>query len=197
LRGYFNIALFAESDELISLCTDLACSNLANQADGYLLGEHAWPHVTLCQFSLNESEISSVWSQIESIQSDPFKIRFSHIYILAGVMEHAGKRWVGLAVTPSKELMSLQKTIYDKLLALNIQSTTPSSSYFPHLTWARTGGTSPLSMSHFPAQTFWHEPYSFGLSLGRTDKNNFGIYEERLFPLPVRSHNVMKAGSPK
>jgi 2'-5' RNA ligase len=107
-------------------------------------------------------------------------------------MEHTGKRWVGLAVAASKELGSLQKNVYDKLLALNIQSTTPSSTYFPHLTWARTTGAGPLSITSFPNQNFWHEAYSFAVSLGRTDENNFGIYRERLLPLPVRSRNVVK-----
>ena len=190
--SYFNIALFAESEELIGICTDLARSNLAGQADGYLLGEDAWPHITLCQFSLNESQIPSVWSQIENLQTTPLKIRFSHIYILPGVMEHTGKRWVGLAVAPHPQLSTLQKTIYDKLLSQNIQSTTAPGIYFPHLTWARTDGKSPLSMTSFPAQNFWHENHSFSLSLGRTDENNFGIYRERLLPLPVRSRNAAK-----
>jgi 2'-5' RNA ligase len=188
----FNIALFADSDDLISSCTGLARDNLASQADGYLLGEDAWPHVTLCQFSLDPKDVASIWSAVELLARQPILLSFHHLYMMPGVQEHTNKTWLGLAVTPSAEILKLQKSIYEKLHDLKIQSTTPPDSYFPHLTWGRIDASQGASIAHFPPQNIWRDRHSFSLSLGRSDVNGIGIYHERLYPLPLKSINKSK-----
>lgn len=190
-REYFNIALFAESDEVISTCCELARANV-HPADGYLLGKDAWPHVTLCQFSLEESKLPDLWSAVENLLSKPILIRFSHIYILPGVLAHAGKNWLGLAVERANELLSVQKATYDKLLSMGIQSTTPSAIYFPHLTWGRMDGGKPISITRTPSAEFWQASHPFTYSIGRTDVTNLGIYEERLYPVAARRGSANK-----
>ena len=187
--AHFNIALFAESDELIADLTEFARRSLETHADGYLLGEDAWPHITLCQFIVDESKVASLWSAVSNLQVDPIKLCFSHIYILPGVLIHKGKHWVGLAVTPDAGLLSLQKAIYDKLASCKIEGITKPSSYFPHLTWGRVRPDALLSFEDFPPDDLFRKEYSFKLSLGRSDAGGFGIYRERLFPVPVRSLN--------
>ncbi|PWT94469.1 MAG: hypothetical protein C5B53_13045 [Candidatus Melainabacteria bacterium] len=189
--AHFNIALFAESDELIAACTKFARSNLAQYADGYLLGEDAWPHITLSQFIVEENKIASVWSAVESLRTDPIKLRFSHIYILPGVLIHKGKQWVGLALPANGEIFSLQKMVFDKLATLKIEGITKPNSYFPHLTWGRVKPNATLNLEDIPPDEFWRKEYSFVLSLGRSDAGGFGIYRERLFPTPVRSLNAV------
>ena len=190
--AYFNIALFAESDDLIADCTKFARSNLEQYADGYLLGEDAWPHITLCQFMADESQVASIWSAVSNLRADPIKLCFGHIYILSGGSIHMGTHWVGFAVTPNAELLNLQKAVNDKLASCKIESITKPSSYFPHLTWGRVKPGANLSFQHFPPAEFFQREYTFKLSLGRSDNGGFGIYHERLFPLPARTFNAVK-----
>lgn len=180
--AHFNIALFPESDELISNCTKSARRILEAYADGYLLGDNAWPHITLCQFIVDESKASSVWSEIANVSIKPVTLHFTHLYTLPGVAIHQDKYWVGLAVPPDAALMSLQKTIYDKLGSLKIEGITKPNVYFPHLTWGRVKPNTSLDFQLLPPDEFWRKEYSFRVSLGRSDENGFGIYRERMFP---------------
>lgn len=60
MKSRYNIALIpsSESDSVVK-CAYF----LSDIADSYLLGKHSLPHVTLCQFQANESDIESIWEK--------------------------------------------------------------------------------------------------------------------------------------
>jgi len=181
----FNIALFPQDKQLIDQCIKLAQSNFSVQAEEYLLGDNASPHITLCQFDTAPSRIEEVWSSVASLQSKPLAVKFDHIHIWPGRNDHIGKYWLGLAVNKEEPLMALQLAVYEKLMSLKVMDPSPDShyfrsNYFPHLTWARCNGSKPLGMPVLPSPEFWTRSYLFSLSLGESGTN--GMYRKQLFP---------------
>lgn len=178
-KEYFNIALFAADPDFIANCIRLARVNLGKQADGYLLGDEAWPHITLSQFQADTERSSSIWSAVQDLQRDPIAVSFGHIYVLPGVEEHASCVWVGLACIAEKTLMTLQKSTNEKLVGLGIEPLTRTDTYFPHLTWARCHSRTALTISDWQTKDLWQREHPFRLSLGLSNRN--GIYRKRLF----------------
>ena len=173
----FNIALFPQEGVLLSQCIDFAQANLKKQADGYLLGPSAYPHVTLCQFKTKPARIKEIWSAVEGLQLEPMLVGFTHVFLWKGKEKHLGKHWVGLAVQKDQALIELQRKVYETLDKLGAEPGNLPADYVPHLTFARC--SSPVKdFSELPP-AFWHKPYPMGLSLGRSDEN--GVYSERLF----------------
>src|SRR5579872_2306579 len=119
---FFNIALLPLDEGFVHSCIHLAQANLKDQSREYLLGDHTYPHVTLCQFTAEHSQLESIWSSIEGTQREPLPLNFGHIYILPGRGAHAGKTWVGLTVVKSMPIMKLQKSIFESLQELGIES---------------------------------------------------------------------------
>lgn len=179
MTNHFNLALFPDDEQLMRACIDLAQANFADQASEYLLGEQAWPHITLCQFEAEVEKLSTIWTAVEDLQVP--EVNFRHIYVMPGLQLHEGKYWVGLAVDQTRALLDLQKTVYRNLKDCQIQSTTDPESYFPHLTWARCHGNKPVYITSLPPKELWQDRHLFSLSLGRSDRN--GVYQERLYPL--------------
>jgi 2'-5' RNA ligase len=177
---FFNIALLPTDENFVHNCIQLAQANLKDQSTGYLLGEHTYPHVTVCQFTAEHSQLGTIWSSIESMQREPLKLSFGHIYILPGGGIHADKVWVGLTIVKIAALINLQKSIYEKLLQLGIESSTKASSYTPHLTWARCDRNKPITISIMPPPELLQSQHTFSLTIGLSDVN--GVYQECLFP---------------
>jgi hypothetical protein len=57
----YNLALIPTSkkDEIT-----IFAKKLSYLADNYLIGEGSLPHVTLCQFNAEESDIRSIWEKV-------------------------------------------------------------------------------------------------------------------------------------
>ncbi len=172
----FNIALFPENKQFISDSIKLAQNNFANQAKEYLLGDNAWPHITLCQFAVEPGQLPIIWSTVNALALQPLSIRLSQFYIWL----YENHYWVGLATMREPELISLQLAIYEALTNLGIKGKQMPSTYFPHVTWARCSGEKPPIISVLPSTEFWLPPHLFKLSLG--ESNPFGVYRKRLFP---------------
>ena len=177
----FNIALWPDDESLLQECIRLAQLNCSEIADQYLIGDHACPHVTLCQINAETDELENIWAAIQSVHPKQLSLSFNQFYIKPGQNELEGYYWVGVGVRRAAEIINLQKTIYDQLLSLNLESRNKPLGYTPHLTWARCKGDSPQPIKYFPSNEFWSKSYTFSLSLGRSDKH--GVYHERLFSL--------------
>ena len=177
----FNIALFPQDKQFIADCIKLAQDNFDSQAEEYLLGENALPHITLCQFSAAPSHLAEIWSIISPLVSKSLSIRLTQIYILP----YEGAYWLGLATAREPELISLQLSVYESLANLGIKSNQSHSSYFPHITWARCSGNKPPELTVMPAEKFWSTPQLFNLSIG--ESSPYGVYRKRLFPKPRAS----------
>ncbi len=175
----FNIALFPESEQFISDCIKLAQNNFSAEADGYLLGDNAWPHITLCQFESKFTKVEAVWDSLITIQPQSLSIGFDHFYIRPGRDKHINKYWLGIAVTGEEQLTLLQTIIYNKLNELGIEGENIPSNYFPHLTLARCIGNRIPIISTLPPKEFWLSSYIFRLSIGQS--SSYGVYSKQLF----------------
>src|SRR2546423_1683524 len=109
MTHHFNIALLPKDDNFALACVDFAQANFSEQASEYLLGTEALPHVTLCQFEIETEleQLRTLWLAMESLQTMPILLKFSHIYILPGVEIHENRYWVGLAVEHLLNLSAL------------------------------------------------------------------------------------------
>jgi 2'-5' RNA ligase len=180
IAAHFNIALYPHSLALVTTLIELAEKNLSGQTDKYLIGKQALPHISLSQFVCQPELAKEVWSAIEDYVREPLSLQFSHIYIRAGVGSlHTGKIWVGLSVVPNQSLIDLQKSVYDRLQQMDIDSPTKPANYFPHLTFGRLSDTCKITISKMPKAGFWKASYPFDVSLGRS--NEIGVYSERLY----------------
>ncbi|MBP6747060.1 hypothetical protein KA344_17650 [bacterium] len=204
--SHFNLALYPQDAKLANACIALAQANFNEQASEYLLGENARPHVTLCQFQANEQQLESIWSAVEKLELEKeleldgkqerksklaldsnlkaLSLRFHHFYIKPGFQFHQDKYWLGLAISATPELLSLQKALHTLLAQMNIESPTLPQSYFPHLTLARCHSVdyaNPPLLTVLPALEIWQQDFVFQVSLGRS--NEYGVYLERLRPL--------------
>ena len=176
---YFNLALIPESDDLRSLCIELARANCEERADSYLLGDDASPHVTLCQFNALEADLGGIWSAFDDLSTAPVSLAFRHIYVQYGKGELAGMLWTGLAVKYEPTLIDLQRTIYTRLAKLGIEGRNIPANYFPHLTFARCQASAPVVISAAPKEDFWGAPFQFRMTVGSSDEH--GRYHETLF----------------
>ena len=175
---HFDVALYPQDESFRKECIRLARTNLSDRADGYLLAEDAFPHVTLTLFQSEEEKLAEIWKSITSLQSKPLELNFTHIYIDPD-MHTPGLLWVGLAVRPHAELSQLQQAVFDKLGSMGIVGRTKPETYFPHVTWSRCRDTVPFSLKELPSVAFYQKSYHFEMTIGRSNEN--GVYRERMY----------------
>jgi 2'-5' RNA ligase len=152
-----------------------AQTNFAIQAKEYLLGEHAFPHITLCQFEEDPNRIHEIWSALSSLSNKTLSIKLGPFYVLL----HENAYWAGLGTERLPELINLQLSVNEILNTLQIKSKQPHSTYFPHITWARCTDTKPPEIKILPNAEFWNQSYSFVLSIGQSSP--YGVYRKILF----------------
>lgn len=177
-HAHFNLALIPEDNEFREQCIELAQSNCKQLADGYLLGEEALPHVTVCQFTAAPGDLPHIWTNFSDLKDELQSILFRHIYIQYGKEDMLGKLWMGLAVTYEPALTELQKRCFERLLKIGIQSGNTPERYFPHLTFARCDATKTPSVQKAPPISLWLTRYAFRLTIGESDE--LGRYHKRL-----------------
>jgi 2'-5' RNA ligase len=175
---HFDVALFPKDESFRKECIKLARTNLGDRADGYLLAEDAFPHVTLTLFQSEEAKLAEIWKDMAALQSKPMELNFTHIYIDPD-MHTSGFLWVGLAVRPHAELTHLQQAVFDKLGSMGIVGRTKPETYFPHVTWSRCRDTVPFALKELPTVEFYKKSYPFEMTIGRSNEN--GVYRERMY----------------
>lgn len=182
---YYNLALVPESDSFSRVLVELARVNLTEQASGYMLGEQAIPHVTICQFQAQDKQVDALWNSLSAEDSSALQafmpLVFSHIYIKPGKNQHLDKYWVGLAVQWHTAIFTLQNWATCQLAAANIESLTLSHNYFPHLTLARCKPDVPITLHTLPAPDFFAAQQTFVPTIGLSDA--MGIYRQTLHSL--------------
>ena len=104
----FNIALLPIDAAVRRAFVDLARSDFAAVADGYLLGAGALPHITLCQFDASSEqaaiEVFHSWEGKKDLdlQIEKFRLR-------KGSPPHLGKLWAEFVVEQRPALLEQQK----------------------------------------------------------------------------------------
>ncbi len=176
----FNIALLPVDADLAEYCVSYAQQNFRTQQDGYLLGNDAVAHVTLCQFEAEDADIVKLWQKLRAMNAKQLcALSFSRLYFGAGRNEHTGMIWTGFEVAPQENLSELQAAVHALVTAQGLQPLTANGAdYFPHLTLARLDMFASLTVQSWPEQEFWDQQHGFGLSLGLSDEN--GVYQQCL-----------------
>src|ERR1700691_3406644 len=105
----FNIALLPSAPALSAECTDLARRYLGQYADGYLLGDQALPHITLCQFSAISKDLKQIAPWLTRLESEHLLLNFHHVYLWSHQEPGTGFVWIwaGLAISQSKLLSDM------------------------------------------------------------------------------------------
>lgn len=165
---YYNIALLP-TDPAVNDRFVKQASSLRGYASGYLLGDGAEPHVTLCQFKTDNDEcLPAIWAFVKDFRF-PKKLEIERFAVREGTQDHAGYDWVQWQVVCVFD--DLQQIIHKRLAdddAYLVALTSPET-YAPHLTLARVNEETvsehnPLAMEIVP-------PFKVTLALGRSTAN--------------------------
>ncbi len=132
----FNIALLPSEPAVQKNLVQIAQQYFGPIQDGYMLGESALAHVTLCQFyAFNESSALNVFHTWSGKKE--FIIKFNKFHFRAGHAEHAGKWWAEFLVDKDPELLQQQQNCWAHITRAGLTVLTPAATYSPHLTLAR------------------------------------------------------------
>ena len=136
----FNIALLPIDAAIRRAFVDLARSDFAAVADGYLLSATALPHITLCQFHASTEQaaidVFHAWEGKKDLdlQIENFRLR-------KGSPPHIGKLWAEFIVEQRQALLKQQKNCVQHVKQAGFEVFTSVSTYSPHLTLARVADT--------------------------------------------------------
>ncbi|HEV3041605.1 MAG TPA: hypothetical protein VHA33_27825 [Candidatus Angelobacter sp.] len=150
----FNVALLPIDVIFQFLFVELA-SFFESSAEGYLLGENALAHVTLCQFRTANSEVArSVFNSWTSKRN--IDLRMGQFHFRKGREAHAGMVWAEILVEKDPVLLSLQKDCFTHLARFGFEIFTGVETYSPHVTLALLRADSASiepSIANLPYQT--------------------------------------------
>ncbi len=158
MKNRYNLALIpsSESDAVVKYA-----HFLLDIADGYLLGEHSLPHVTLYQFQANESDIESIWekaySELNQTSIELAFEKFSCITFDRTVF------WVSLLPDNDDVLMKMHSIV------ANVIKQPVKPSYDPHMTLINTKDSSYENLVNKLAKIYTPIKDTFVLALGRSD----------------------------
>lgn len=130
----FNIALTFEkevSDSIINYAKVL-CKDLDSDV---LLGTNSNPHMTIGQFSVEDSIAIQVWRKYRSKVKELPKINLAGITVLPS---RSGGAWIEISVLKSEALLKLQDELIRTLKPFGVLSNDTGDNYRPHITVAHT-----------------------------------------------------------
>lgn len=150
----YNIALIPSQEETQEKLQQLAKSHFADLQDGYLLGDEALAHVTLCQFQAESQEQArNVFLALEVGIDYPLAIKDFHFR--KGEEKHEGYVWAEFVIQKSPSLMALQEKCHKHVLEMKCKPLTAVDDYSPHITLARLkNATSQTLLAKTPTAPF-------------------------------------------
>lgn len=177
----YNIALIPIESSVAATFTSIALENFSTHSDGYILGPHALPHVTLCQFSCMEEQLETIWNEINTSEfQHNHVIQFDGMYMNPGRDHHRDYIWSGLSTRRSVELVNMQTRIHSLLVEKQLTTLTATGgSYFPHLTLARVQWWSVDQLLKYPDRDIFEASYMFRGSIGLSD--SLGVYRQVIY----------------
>jgi hypothetical protein len=158
VQKYIIALLAVEPFNYIKAAQQLFSSN----AEGYLLGPHSDPHITLCQFYTDDERLAFIQDEITALKSkvQPLFTGFSFIQD----RQDASFWWAELAVVRAPDLMLLHNKIVFNLKQKNIPCINDSGDlYRPHLTLARVKTP---HLSHLNADLLQDRPFRLAIGYG-------------------------------
>ncbi len=132
----FNIALIPSDAAVQVLFAELAQSYFSGSQDGYILGNDALAHVTLCQFYAKNDQAARdsfhTYNDNRSIELLITKFR-----LRSGDETHTGKVWAEFLIERVADLLERQQKCFQHLIQKGLEPLTPVETYSPHITLAR------------------------------------------------------------
>lgn len=172
MKNRYNIALIplTHSQAIIKLSHHFAAI-----ADSYLLGEKSLPHVTLCQFEADESELDTIWKSVfASMPNASLQLTFSEFSCVTKL----NLNWISLL--PDK-IDILKKMHSEVALIIKAPLNKSFKEYDPHMTLINSKDPSYQKA----IEKISYDPLTdkFVLALGRS--NEIGQFTEVLFRPPI------------
>ncbi|OGT48304.1 MAG: hypothetical protein A3E82_05810 [Gammaproteobacteria bacterium RIFCSPHIGHO2_12_FULL_38_11] len=179
MKNKYNLALMPMTinDEVVKLS-----HVFSDLADKYILNEKSLPHVTLCQFEIEDDEIDSIWNKVcEQWREDPIDLMFeefscltfdNHIY------------WVSLLPNNVDALHEMHGKI------TNIINQPAKKLFDPHMTLINTKNTEyEMSVDQYSSS---YKPVrdKFILKLGRCD--GVGQFTEVIYTYEPRAKSICR-----
>lgn len=157
----YNIALIPirESDRVV----DFVKENFASIADKYQLGEKSFPHVTLCQFMAEESDLLTIWDEVcQSLKQQSVELEFTKF----SSMTVGNSFWVSLLPHDSSALHDMYKTV-SHLVKNPIKNAL--GYYDPHMTLINTKEEKFEEIVNQLAGSYTPIKDTFVVALGKSD----------------------------
>ncbi|MDR3477157.1 MAG: 2'-5' RNA ligase family protein [Gammaproteobacteria bacterium] len=170
MKNRYNIALIptAKSEAVVRFAKTFSAFS-----DRYQLGLQSLPHVTLCQFAAEESELLSLWREV-SRKIKPKTVRL-HFNEISGTRSSRAF-WVSLLPDKAETLTKMHYAIADIIRhPLNHSY----ENYFPHMSLINSQDEKVMDAIKKAEMAYAPIEDDFILSLGRSDK--VGQYIEVIY----------------
>lgn len=170
----YNIALLliSQSQKIIKYS-----QNFSEIAHRYLLGKHALPHVTLCQFLAGRKKAIKFWEHaVTLLSTEPIQLTFGR----PNSMTFDNKTfWISLHPEPSDVLVKMHLQVAEIVKKPRNRS---YENYSPHITLANTRSKEYSSFLDKLLEIYTPFTDLFFIALGKSDFS--GQFLERLMPVP-------------
>ena len=168
MKNRYNVALLpiTQNDNVINLAKKFSAIS-----DCYLLGDGSLPHITLCQFTAEDSTINSIWESI--CACDIEKKLYLTFETFSFVTFDDCTFWVSLLPDNCDKLIKMHSIIKD------IVKNELTKAYDPHMTLANSKNREYKNFSDSICKQYATIRDEFILSLGKSDL--IGQYTEIVF----------------
>jgi 2'-5' RNA ligase len=156
----YNLAFIptTEKDNIIKLA-----QNFSAISDQYMLGEKSFPHVTLYQFTAQESDISGIWESVrKSLDTQPITFVFEKFSCITV----GDKSWVSLLPDQNEVLQQMYNIVSERVKS-PVKKT--FNYYDPHMTLISTKEAKFEETANKVAESYKPIKDDFVLSLGKSD----------------------------
>jgi 2'-5' RNA ligase len=161
----YILAFIPTNPELVKHCVATA-QNFSSIAQGYMLGDQAQPHVTVCHFDAEHSMLAPFWAACSVNAPLILPLHFDGYYAKP-VDENGMLYWLGFSILRDHTLITAQRRIIALCAERQITThTLPNDGYFPHLTLARVQVGSSMPVLPLQNKDHWAQDNSYELSIG-------------------------------
>ncbi len=169
----YNIVLYPPK-KLETYFISLARDNFAEFAYDYLLEKgKSFPHITLCQFKMENYPSNDFFGEIEKFSKD-YEVNFRGLYMDSRIIDDKVLFYSGISVLREENLHNLHNEIcnlIDSKDDMVVDMSMKGNDYFPHVTLARIEA----KKNNFPTikidNDLWQTSFSgWKIAVGRSDK---------------------------
>lgn len=176
----YKLALLPQDPQLGADITAYAQRLFLPHSNGYILGEHALPHITLCQFDAKFEQLTEIW-----FANNHLLPTFTTLSFFGLQLRHTGDTdddvlWAEISIKREPSIVNAQRQIVASLVERMITlHTLPGEGYHPHITLARIYANAVVRDVSLVPEHMWATPHTFELSVGLC--NELGVLQERVF----------------